>query len=98
MQICHTCESVDSVADLDLPLLTQHDVECIKTFSKVGGALCCRNGNRFASCRSSSSGWLLLEWLALFVASLRTLLFNGNCWALPSVPFGHCTAVQHREA
>lgn len=26
---------MDSTADLELPLLTQHDVECIKTFSKV---------------------------------------------------------------
>ena len=29
---------MDSIADLELPLLTQNDVECIKTFSQVGAA------------------------------------------------------------
>ena len=40
VQICHRPEysGVDSSADLELPLMTQNDVECIKAFSQVGAS------------------------------------------------------------
>ena len=36
VQVCHRS---GSEADMELPALTQHDVECIRTFGRVGEVL-----------------------------------------------------------